>query len=207
MAGRSQPGNPPVTITNVGYLSTNYWVVSVGRGRLLVDLGYPGSMATLQARLKQMDIPLHEIRLALATHYHIDHAGLAQELKLAGVGLIVLESQVAAIPLMKQFTKPRDHYMDITLDGNDTIHFSRSREILAEIGIRGEILSTPGHSGDSVSLLLDDGSVFTGDLTPPELAWGEAVEVTKASWQLLKEHGARRIYPGHGNVRPFLEGI
>ena len=26
--------------------------------------------------------------------------------------------------------------------------------------------TTPGHSDDSVSLLLDDGSVFTGDLTP-----------------------------------------
>ena len=120
-----------------------------------------------------MDIPLQEIKYALATHYHIDHAGLAQELKMLGVGLIVLEIQLAAIPLMKQFTKPQDHYVDISLDGNMTITFTGSRLLLAQIGIPGEILSTPGHSDDSVSLLLDNGSVFTGDLTPLEAAWGE----------------------------------
>jgi hypothetical protein len=27
------------TIVNVGYLSTNYWNISAGRNRLLVDLG------------------------------------------------------------------------------------------------------------------------------------------------------------------------
>jgi glyoxylase-like metal-dependent hydrolase (beta-lactamase superfamily II) len=193
----------PITIVNVGYFSTNYWVVSAGRLRLLVDLGYPGTMGTLRARLKQMDIPLKEIRYALATHYHIDHAGLAQELKLAGVPLLVLETQISAIPLMKQFTKPRDHYVDISLDGNVATTFPESRELLAQIGIPGEILPTPGHSDDSVSLLLDDGSAFTGDLTPLELASGEAGEVVKASWHLLQGKGAKRVYPAHGQIRPI----
>ncbi|OGN91103.1 MAG: MBL fold metallo-hydrolase [Chloroflexi bacterium RBG_13_48_10] len=193
--------NSPITIVNVGYLSTNYWVVSAGRSRMLVDLGYPGTMGSMRARLKQMDIPLKDIKYTLATHYHIDHAGLAQELKMEGVSLLVLETQIAAIPLMKQFTKPQDHYVDILLDGNMTISFSESRPLLDRIGIPGEILPTPGHSDDSVSLLLDDGSVFTGDLTPLEYAWGEAAEMVKASWQLLKERGARRIYPAHGEIR------
>lgn len=191
----------PITITNVGYLSTNFWVVSASRSRLLVDLGYPGTLARLRARLEQMNIPFGEIRYALATHYHIDHAGLAQELKLAGVRLVVLENQVAAIPLMKQFTKPRDHYVDLLLDGNLNCPFSDSRAVLSKIKIAGEILPTPGHSDDSVSLLLDDGSAFTGDLTPLELAWGEAGKVVKASWGLLKARGAKSIYPGHGPIR------
>ncbi len=201
MAGKAKPGDDPITITNVGYLSTNYWVVSRSHSRLLVDLGYPGTMGTLRARLKQKDIPLQEIRLALATHYHIDHAGLAQELKLAGVDLVVLDSQLAAIPLMKQFTKPRDHYVEVTLEGNLVIAPAQSRTLLAGIGLPGEILPTPGHSDDSVSLLLDDGSAFTGDLTPQELAWGEAAETVKASWELLRQHGAKHVYPGHGDVR------
>ncbi len=192
---------PPITIVNVGYLSTNYWVVSAGRSRILVDLGYPGTMGTMRARLNQMDIPLKEIRYALATHYHIDHAGLAQELKLAGVALLVLDVQVATIPLMKQFTKPQDHYVDISLDGNMMLSPAESRALLTRVGIAGEVLHTPGHSDDSVSLLLDDGSVFTGDLTPYELAWGESAEVVQASWRLLKDRGARRIYPGHGEIR------
>jgi glyoxylase-like metal-dependent hydrolase (beta-lactamase superfamily II) len=33
----------PVTIINVGYRSTNYWVVSAGTSRLLVDIGWPGA--------------------------------------------------------------------------------------------------------------------------------------------------------------------
>jgi ribonuclease/clavin/mitogillin len=193
----------PLTIVNVGYLSTNYWVISADRSRILVDLGYPGTMGTMKARLKQMDIPLKEIRYALATHYHIDHAGLAQELKLAGVSLLVMDVQVAAIPLMKQFTKPQDHYVEVSLDGNVIISSAESRALLARVGIPGEVLHTPGHSEDSVSMLLDDGSVFTGDLTPYELTWGEAENTVKASWRILQERGARRIYPGHGPDRPI----
>ncbi|HEX9089959.1 MAG TPA: MBL fold metallo-hydrolase [Anaerolineales bacterium] len=192
-----------LTIVNVGYLSTNYWVVSAGRSRLLVDLGYPGTLGTLRARLKQMDVPLNEIRYALATHYHIDHAGLAQELKLVGVPLLVLDVQLSAIPLMKQFTKAQDHYVEISLDGNTVISCAESREVLQRIGIAGEILHTPGHSDDSVSLLLADGSVFTGDLTSLELAWGDSAGTVRSSWHLLISKGAKRIYPGHGVIRLF----
>ena len=59
----------------------------------------------------------------------------------------------------------------------------------------------PGHSDDSVSLLLDDGSVFTGDLTPLENAWGETADLVMSSWQLTQERGAKQVYPGHGPVR------
>ena len=102
----------PVTIVNVGYRSTNYWVVSAGRSRLLIDLGYPGTMRTMLASLKRMGVPLEEIRYALATHYHIDHAGLAQEFKQAGVPLLVLETQASAIADMKRWTKPEDRYVE-----------------------------------------------------------------------------------------------
>ncbi len=191
----------PVTIVNVGYRSTNYWVVSAGRSRLLVDIGYPGTMGTMTANLRRMDVPLGEIRYALATHYHLDHAGLAQNLKLAGVPLLVLEPQVASIAGMREAMKPADHYLEITMHDNVTIPCSASRALLARIGLAGEIFHTPGHSDDSVSLLLDDGSVFTGDLTPPGLACEGQANVVRASWRLLREHGATRVYPAHGRVR------
>jgi glyoxylase-like metal-dependent hydrolase (beta-lactamase superfamily II) len=174
---------PPssITIVNVGYRSTNYWVVSAGRSRLLVDIGYPGTMGTMIANLQRMNVPLEEIRYALATHYHLDHAGLAQNMKLAGVPLLVLESQVSAIQLMREAMKPVDRYLEITTDDNVTITFAESRALLGRLGIAGEILPTPGHSDDSVSLLLDDGSVFTGDLTPHTLATEEQADVVSAS--------------------------
>ena len=189
----------PVTIVNVGYRSTNYWVVSAGSSRLLVDIGWPGTLGTLKANLKRQGVPLRELRYALATHYHIDHAGLAEELKREGVPLLVLAVQVDAIPLMKTWTKPGDNYVEITGEGNVTISFEQSRHLLSQIGLAGEILPTPGHSEHCVSLLLDDGSTFTGDLPPEAHAFDNAVAL--ASWRRLRERGARQVYPGHGPTR------
>jgi endoribonuclease LACTB2 len=186
-----------VTIVNVGYRSTNYWVVGGGGSRIIVDLGWPGRMGELLANLERMDVPLGELKYALATHYHIDHAGCAQELKRAGVPLLVLETQAAWIPKMKEFTKPQDNYTEITLNDNVTITFAESRATLARIGIAGRIVATPGHSDDSVSLLLDSGEVFTGDLTPLALT-EEGNASVLASWRTVKELGATMIYPGHG---------
>ncbi len=189
----------PVTIVNVGYRSTNYWVISAGRSRLLVDIGWPGTLGTMKANLQRMDVSLREIRYALATHYHIDHAGLAEELKREGVPLLVLDVQVDAIPIMKIWTKPRDNYVDITGDGNLVISFDLSRQLLHQIGMSGEILHTPGHSDHCVSLLLDDGSVFTGDLPPEAFAFDNPVALE--TWKRLRERGATQVYPGHGPPR------
>ena len=186
------------TIVNVGYRSTNFWVVSAGRNRLLVDLGWPGRAAALLANLERMDVPLSEIRYGLATHYHIDHAGAAQDLKACGVPLLVLAEQVSAIPLMKQWTKPADGYTEITTHDNIVIPTSESRSLLAEIGIAGEILHTPGHSDDSVSLVLDVGCAFTGDLTMEHMVAEEDPAVVAGSWRLLRERGVTTIYAGHG---------
>ena len=192
-----------ITVVNVGYRSTNYWVVSAGTSRLLVDIGWPGSMGEMRANLKRMDVPMGELRYALATHYHIDHAGVGQEMKQAGVPLLVMDVQVAAIPQMRQWTKPHDHYVDITMHDNVTISCAESRALLARMGIAGEILHTPGHSDDSVCLLLDEGAVFTGDLTWPAFVGAESREMVLASWQLFRRRGVGMVYPGHGPARPI----
>ena len=198
------PKATPIKIVNVGYRSTNYWVVSAGASRLLVDIGWPGTLGMMKTNLKKMDIPLSEVRYALATHYHMDHAGLAEELKHEGVTLLVLDVQVRAIPVMKTWMKPTDNYVEITEKGNIIISIEQSRQWLNRIGIGGEILHTPGHSADSVSLLLDDGSVFTGDLTPEAYAFDNPVAL--ATWKLLRKHGAVRVYPAHGPLRAIDDG-
>jgi glyoxylase-like metal-dependent hydrolase (beta-lactamase superfamily II) len=95
----------------------------------------------------------------------------------------------------------RERSLEITLDDNLVISCDESRALLEEAGIPGEILHTPGHSDDSISLLLDDGAVFTGDLTPPQYVGLEDPEVVRAGWRLLRERGATRVYPAHGPVR------
>jgi ribonuclease/clavin/mitogillin len=196
------PGDAPLTVVNVGYRSTNFYVVSAGTSRLLVDLGWPGTFGTLRSALERKGVPLGEIRYGLATHYHMDHAGLAQELKSAGVPLLVVDVQVGAIPLLRKWMKPVDHFVDITMHDNVVITCDESRATLARIGIAGEIVHTPGHSDDSVSLVLDNGFAFTGDLTHPQMVANEDAAVVARSWQTLRDHGATAVYPGHGPVRP-----
>lgn len=191
------------SIVNVGYRSTNFWVVSAGRSRLLIDLGWPGMFSALEANLRKMDIPLREISHGFATHYHMDHAGAAQDLKNAGMTLIVAEEQVAAIPLMKSWMKPVDQYTDILPAGNRIVSCAESRTLLSSIGIDGQFVHTPGHSEDSVTVLLDSGEAFTGDLTWPTFATEETMELVMQSWATLRVLGARTVYAGHGPVRPM----
>lgn len=194
---------PSVTVVNVGYRSTNFWVVSAGRNRLLIDLGWPGMVAPLLANLERTGVPLAEIRYGLATHYHIDHAGAAQDLKLLGMKLLVTEEQVPAIPQMRQHIKPSDKYTDITLHDNVVIRCAGSRALLAPLGIPGQIVSTPGHSDDSVSLVLDNGWAFIGDLTLERMIGTEDREKVLASWRLLRELKVTMLYAGHAPPYPM----
>ena len=191
------------SIVNVGYRSTNFWVVSTGRQRLLIDLGWWGMCSALTANLERADIPLREITHGVATHYHGDHAGAAQDLKNAGMRLIVAEEQVAAIPLMKRHAKESDRYTEITPAGNLVVSCAESRALLATLGINGQFVHTPGHSDDSITVLLDSGEAFTGDLTWPMFATEETMEQVMASWARLRALGARTVYAGHGPVRPM----
>ncbi len=191
------------TIVNVGYRSTNFWVISAGRSRLLLDLGWPGTMATMRGALDRMGIPLREIRYGFATHFHIDHAGLAQDLKLAGVPLLVVDLQVPHIAGIADHVKPTDHFTPITLHDNHVVTIEASPALLADLGMAGRLVHTPGHSPDSVSLLLDGGEVFTGDLTHPMFITEAEMDTTLASWRQLRTLGATTVHPGHGAIRPF----
>jgi glyoxylase-like metal-dependent hydrolase (beta-lactamase superfamily II) len=191
------------TIVNVGYRSTNFWVISAGSSRLLVDLGWPGMAGALFANLDRKGIPLSEIRHGFATHFHMDHAGAAQDLKAKGMRLVVTPEQQPHIAPMAAVMKPEDRYTPIRLDDNLVVPIDQSRAFLATIGLAGELVHTPGHSDDSVSLVLDSGEAFTGDLTWPGFVTDDQAEAVDRSWQALRARGARTVYAGHGPIRPM----
>jgi endoribonuclease LACTB2 len=187
-----------MNIVNVGYDSTNYYVIGQGRARLMVDCGWPGTLPKLLANLKRMDISLRDIPYLLATHYHPDHAGLAQELQNQGVRLVVLDTQVAAVPLLKKYMKPEHRYLDIQLNDALQLAPSATRAFLQKIRLAGEVIPTPGHSDDSISLVLDSGEAFTGDLLRPQMAPEEIQGTVQRSWQAIQALHAAKIFPGHG---------
>ena len=191
-----------MNIVNVGYDSTNYYVIGGGKTRLLVDVGWPGTMGKLLAMMKRKGIAIEEIRYLLATHYHPDHAGLVQEVKAKGVRLLVIEGQAEFIPSLKQWMKPEMHYVDIDLRDNTAVTISESRAFLATLDIAGEIVHTPGHSDDSVTLVLDSGDSFTGDLQGVTRADEKDVATVSESWDKIRALGVKTIHPGHGPSRP-----
>jgi endoribonuclease LACTB2 len=186
---------PP--IVNVGYASTNYYAITAGRSYLLVDVGWPGTLPKLRHALDRAGIALSLVGHLLITHYHPDHAGLAQELKREGVRLLVLELQLPAIPKLGQYMKPEHHFQPITLEDCLVISLGESRAFLRGLGLDGEVIATPGHSDDSVTLILDEGLAFTGDLPPPHMA-PDASGMTERSWEAIRAHNVQTIYPGHG---------
>jgi glyoxylase-like metal-dependent hydrolase (beta-lactamase superfamily II) len=85
---------------------------------------------------------------------------------------------------------------------------------LSDYGIPGRVLHTPGHSAGSVSILLDSGEAFVGDLAmnkfPLRLSPGlpifaEDQEAVVRSWSMLLEQGATTVYPAHGG--PFSADV
>lgn len=151
---------------------------------------------------KRRRVPLQDVRYLLVTHYHPDHAGLAQEVKQKGIQLVVLENQLPFIPKLRTYMKPSNPFLEITLNDNLNLSFKDSRAFLWRLGMNGEIIHTPGHSDDSVSLILDEGIAFTGDL--PGSAWAKdlmSMHQVEQSWQRIQALNVRTIYPGHGPVR------
>lgn len=192
-----------MNILSVGYDSTNCYLIGQDTTRLLIDIGWPGTLPKLLSIFKRKRVPLQDVKYLLVTHYHPDHAGLAQEAKSKGIKLVVLENQQSFIPRLRKYMKPNDPFLEITLDDNLNLSFVDSRAFLLHLGIVGEIIHTPGHTDDSISLVLDEGLAFTGDLPGP--TWGEdPMHQVETSWQRIRALNVKTIYPGHGPVR-FLE--
>ena len=80
---------------------------------------------------------------------------------------------------------------------------------LSEYGIAGKVFYTPGHSSGSVSILLDTGEAFVGDMAMNKLPlcfspglpifaedWPKLID----SWKMLLDKGVKIVYPAHGKA-------
>jgi hypothetical protein len=112
--------------------------------------------------------------------------------------LLLLESQIDFIARLSElFKKKTFPYVEITRNDNLILKFKESRNFLANLGMNGEIISTPGHTDDSITLILDEGFAFTGDLQP-RFMLPEEDRVSHESWDKIYRHKITRIFPGHG---------
>jgi glyoxylase-like metal-dependent hydrolase (beta-lactamase superfamily II) len=165
---------------------TNTWVLRAGgSGRVVVVDPGPADDAHLEA------VAAHgEVALVLLTHGHLDHSEGAPPFHLlTGAPVAALDPGLC-------------HDADPLTDGG---------EVVVD-GLRVRVLATPGHSGDSVTFVADDGAgtaVLTGDTV---LGRGSSVVAHPdgrlddylATLHRLQGLGRLTVLPGHGPARPDL---
>jgi len=189
---------------NVGYKSANYYLIDVGKNCLAVDVGWPGTINDYGRQLRPTGKGVRDINYLIVTHFHVDHAGLAQELKDIGVKFVLLDVQLESIAQMEKMIQKKMAYKPVNLDDSIIISIAESRSFLQSIGISGEVIHTPGHSLDSISIFLDSGDVFIGDLRLENQIMEDDI-LSKNIWAKLKKIGVKQIHPGHGNSFAYRE--
>jgi len=176
--------------------------------------------------MEKIGVKPEEIRLLLLTHGHFDHIGGAKEIKEITGAKIALHAserewlEKSQKPMPPGVT-PWGRFMCKTIKlflplikipaANVDIVLGDQDLPLSPYGIEGKAVHTPGHSPGSVSVLLESGQAFVGDMamnTLP-LRWGpglpifaEDMATLRKSWQKLLDQGASLVYPAHGNPFP-----
>lgn len=203
---------------------TNCYLLKSCSCNILIDTGYKGKTKIILDFLNDNEISPRSIKIIILTHAHYDHIGNASEIKnITGAEIILHRDD---LPLIKseitdsQNTKPLNIWGKVLLSkisSIDTKFNSFEPDIiidsdynLSNYGINGRIIHTPGHSNGSVSVILDSGDAFIGDLAmnglplrigAGEPIFGENIDQIYQSWKKLVEMGVTYLYPAHGN--PF----
>lgn len=181
------------------YGNTNTFFIKENAAGLLIDTDYAGTLPAFYKAMKNAGISMSDIKYVLATHYHPDHMGLVGQLAEQGIKLLLVDVQKEAVHFSdKIFEKDKLPYSVINEADAFVISCEESRAFLSSIGISGEIIHTPSHSEDSVSLILDDGSCFAGDLEPSEYL--EAYEdntALKNDWDLILSFRPKTVFFSH----------
>ena len=217
---------------------TNCFLLKAKEGYLLIDCGYEWDRDLLVKRLDRHDIRASHISHLFLTHHHDDHSGLANYLvgKNPKIRVIMhkecarlikkgendttrgggyINKKIYFLSLVNKMLNPEWNlkFPPYSVRPQDIIINNEEDDTLRDIGISGSILFTPGHSADSISLLMDDRVLFAGDAAMNWLKWAGSRYATLfitdtdefySSWEKIIARNPRMIFPAHG--APFMPG-
>ena len=186
------------------YGNTNTFYIPGKPGGLLIDTDFAGTLQEFFRALKANHLELNDISYVLPTHCHPDHVGLIGELQHLGVNLLLIDKQFTTVHFPDEIFGRDKHlrYAPIDEKRAAVISCDESREFLRLIGIEGEIISTPSHSEDSVSVILDSGDCFVGDLEPYEYLTGyDDNPQLENDWKLILSMNPKQILYAHANEK------
>jgi len=186
-------------LTKLKYGNTNTYLISGSAGSLLVDTDWAGTLPAFYKAIKAQNLQIGDITHVLATHYHPDHIGLIAELMDMGVRLVMFDVQLPYVHFSDSlYAREKNHaYKPIDESRAVILKCSESRVFLASLGISGEVIHTPGHSDDSISLILDEGIAIVGDLPPYSALEATDDETVLNSYKMILSHSVTRLCFGH----------
>jgi glyoxylase-like metal-dependent hydrolase (beta-lactamase superfamily II) len=198
-------------------------------GVIAVDAGQPKKGQAFLKGLFRAGIQPQDVGLILLTHAHWDHMGSAKDLKeITGAPLAVHAREAAWVeggnPSLppgvtgwgKVFMSVHRLLMPLIHVPATSVELRLGDEVtsLEEFGIPGLVIPTPGHSPGSVSIVLESGEAFVGDLAmnrfPLRLSPGPPIfaddpEEVVRSWRRLFQYDVTTVYPAHG--APFAVDV
>ena len=181
--------------------NTNAFLLPGRDGALLIDTGYAGTLPAFWKAIKAAGVRAKDIAFVLATHYHPDHIGLIPDLMKQGARLLLMDTQTDAVHDSDRIfaREPGLNWQPIPDGEAVVLSCSDSRDFLLRFGIAGEIVSTPSHSRDSVSVLLDGGDCFVGDLERRAVLEGyDENPLLQRDWETVMARHPKRIFYAHG---------
>lgn len=144
----------------------------VGKDCYLVDSGVAGSESLISEYLESLGKKLTDIKEIFLTHAHPDHAGAAAEIKkLAGCKIYAPHQEISWIEdIHKQFAeRPIPNFFNLlseSVKADQPLYDGDTIQLEDEIVIKA--VSTAGHSHGSMSYVLNNEIIFTGDAIPME---------------------------------------
>ena len=174
-----------------------YYIEGKDRG-ILVDTDVAGTLPQFFRKIKENSLDISDIGSLVITHWHPDHMGIVSDLMRLGVRLVIFDVQLPYVHFSDAiYRRAGGNFIPVDESKATVISCKESRAFLKKMGIDGEVIHTPGHSEDSVSVVLDSGSAFVGDLPPLSSVAAFENEVLNESYKKILSLGVSRLFYGH----------
>lgn len=189
-------------IIELKYGNTNTYLIKGKEKYILFDTDWAGTFERFCQAIKSIGIQIQDIEYLFLSHFHPDHMGIAGQLAELGIKIVVVDIQKNFVHFSDEIFVKEKNKSFIPIDDAKVILISidESRSFFEKLGIQGEIIETPGHSDDSVSIWLDDGTLLVGDLNPLyELPLHEGTQIAD-TWNKLLKMRPNKICYGHAKT-------